>query len=183
MLGFWSIHPHHIEKIAQSFINSVCPIHQWNGQQPPTNNSDCWTQFSICVPAFYRWWNRSSSNNCLLLSTQNNNPTPDTRTSQSKILPSDSYGIGTVIQQFDSAFWQRWTVGWMFCRQLCSPGGTLSAAATCSVWWALLLVALVPVTLLNSLLGERYIFLCIWGQKNNRTMHGLRWNVYVIHIL
>ena len=60
----------------------------------------------------------------------------------------------------------------------------LPLAEPWSVWRSLLLVALVAVTLLNSLLVEGYIFLCIWEQtKNNIAMHGLQWNVCVIHIL
>ena len=44
----------------------------------------------------------------------------------------------------------------------------LPLAAPCSMWQAVLLVAFVPfvsVTLLNSLLVEGYIFLCIWEQQ------------------
>jgi hypothetical protein len=71
--GFWSLHPHHIYKLTQSFRNWVCPILKWNGQRPPTNSSDCWTQFSSCVPTLlHDDGNWSSSNRCLLLSTQNN---------------------------------------------------------------------------------------------------------------
>jgi hypothetical protein len=60
----------------------------------------------------------------------------------------------------------------------------LPLAAPCSVWRSLLLVALLRVTLLNSLLVKRDIFLCTWEQtENSRTIHGLQWNFYVIYIL
>ena len=76
--------------------------------------------------------NRSSSNKCLLLSTQNNKQSPDTRMSQSNILPTESFGIGKVFQEFDSTFWHRRTTRWMFCCQLCTLEGSLSATATSS---------------------------------------------------
>jgi len=179
--------PTSYSKITQNFRNCVCPILKWNGQQSPTNSSDCLTQFSSCVPNLPPDdGNRSSSNNCLfLLSTQNNNQTPDTGTSQSNILPSESSGTGTVFQQFDSTLWHGWTIRWMFCCQLCTPGGSLSATATsstlqCVTGCVTSSVCTVPATLLT-----HYFFLCIWEEtkENNRTMLGPQWNVYVIRVL
>ena len=188
MLGFWSIHPHHTQKITQSFRNCVYPILKWNGQQSPANSSDCFIQISSCVPTLPPDdGNRFSSNNCLLLlSTQNNNQTPDSRTSQSNILPSESSGTGTVLQQFDSTLWHRWTIRWMFCCQLCNPWGSLSATASsntlqCVTGCVTSCVCTVPATLLISLLVS--VYLGTDKKKNNRTMPGPQWNVYVIRVL
>jgi len=71
-----------------SFRNWVCPILKWNGKQPPTNSSDCWTQFSVLCPyPSTGWWEHTLLQQ-LSSSFNKEQQSPDTRMSQSNILPS-----------------------------------------------------------------------------------------------
>jgi len=130
--------------------------------------------------------NRSPSNNCLLLSTQNNKIQTleclKVTYYQQKALELVQYFSNLIApSDTDELPGECSVVSFALLKVLCL---LLPLAAPWIVWRFLLLEALVPVTLLNSLLVEGYIFLCIWEQtKNNTTLHGLQQNVYVIHIL
>lgn len=145
--GFWSLHPHHIYKLTQSFRNWVCPILKWNGQRPPTNSSDCWTQFSSCVPTLlHDDGNWSSSNRCLLISTQNNKvqtlECPRVTYYIQKALELVQY-FSNLIAPFDTDE-QPGACSFLRFALLELLYLLLPLAVRCSVWRALLLVAFVP---------------------------------------
>jgi len=176
VLGFWPLHTHLIKKI-HSFRNWVCPILEWNGQQPHTNSSDCWTQFSVLHPyPSAGWWEHIlPPTNCLLLSTKNNKVQTleclrVTYYHQKALQLVQYFSNFIAPSNIDELPGERSVVGFALLKVLCL---LLPLAASWSVWRSLLLVALVLVTLLNSLLVEGYMSLCIWEQTKKQ--HTIAW--------